>query len=99
VEKSSGEIIEMNVFVAILPASGYTYVQAIRTQSKEDLIAVLNDTLSYYGGVPKAIVPDNLKAAVAKSNKYAPYNQQNPKRLRSSLWMCHRPHQTLCTTG
>jgi len=72
VEKSSGEIIEMNVFVAILPASGYTYVQAIRTQSKEDLIAVLNDTLSYYGGVPKAIVPDNLKAAVAKSNKYAP---------------------------
>ncbi len=72
VDKHSGEVVEVDVFVGVLPASQYTFVRAVRTQSTEDLIVALNACLSYFAGVPQAIVPDNLKAAVIKSHKFAP---------------------------
>ena len=71
-DKESGEIIEVEVFVAILGASQLTYVEAVLSQQKEDFIAACEGALHYYGGVPAAIVPDNLKAAVTKSNRYEP---------------------------
>ena len=72
VDKQTGEITEVEVFVAILGASQLTYVEAVNSQQKEDLIAACENTFHYIGGVPAAIVPDNLKAAVIKSNKYEP---------------------------
>lgn len=42
------------------------------TQKKEDFINACQGALHYYGGVPAAIVPDNLKSAVTKSSKYEP---------------------------
>ena len=45
-------------------------MEAVLTQQKEDFIAACENTLHYIGGVPDAIVPDNLKAAVTKSNRY-----------------------------
>lgn len=70
VDKESGELQQVEVFVAILGASQLTYVEAVSTQTKEDLIAACENALHYYGGVPAAIVPDNLKSAVTKSSKY-----------------------------
>ena len=70
VNKQTGEIEELEVFVAILPASQYTYVEASRSQKKDDFIGSMNRALSYFGGVPKSIVTDNLKSAVKKSSKY-----------------------------
>lgn len=72
VDKSTGEVVDVEVFVAILPASQYTFVYAVRTQSTESVVEALNACLSYIQGVPLAIVPDNLKAAVIKSHKFAP---------------------------
>src|SRR5476649_19350 len=71
-DKDTGEITPVEVFVAILGASQLTYVEAVLSQQKEDFIAACEDALHYYGGVPSAIVPDNLKAAVTKSNRYEP---------------------------
>jgi transposase len=71
-DKETGEIITAEVFVAILGASQLTYVEAVLSQQKEDFIAVCENTLHYIGGVPDAIVPDNLKAAVTKSSRYEP---------------------------
>jgi transposase len=71
-DKETGEVIAVEVFVAILGASQLTYVEAVASQQKEDFIAACEDALYYYGGVPSAIVPDNLKAAVTKSNRYEP---------------------------
>jgi len=68
--KHTGELTEVEVFVGILPASQYTYVEATRSQKKEDFISSMNHCLEYFGGVPKAIVTDNLKSAVSKSSKY-----------------------------
>ncbi len=70
VDKLSGEIIEVEVFVGILPCSGYTFVEATSSQKLPDFIGSMNRCLNFFGGVPKAIVPDNLKSAVTKASKY-----------------------------
>jgi len=63
---------EVEVFVAILPASGLTYIEATGSQRKEDWLKANENALYYFGGVPEQIVPDCLKSAVTKVNKYEP---------------------------
>lgn len=70
--KNTGELIPVEVFVAILPNSHYTYVEACMSQKREDLITCMGNALSFYGGAPKAIVSDNLKSAVSRASKYEP---------------------------
>ncbi len=71
-DHDSGEVLEVEVFVAILGCSQLTYVEAVYSQKKEDLVKACENALHYFGGVPAAIVPDNLKSAVHKSSKYEP---------------------------
>lgn len=72
VDRDTGEIKKVEVLVAILGASQLTYIQATHTQRKEDLIKAVENAFLYFGGVPKAIVPDNLKSAVTRSDRYEP---------------------------
>lgn len=72
VNRETGQIIPVEVFVAILPNSQYTYVEACYSQKREDLTNCMGNALSFYGGVPKAIVSDNLKSAVTRASKYEP---------------------------
>ena len=67
VNKDTGEITDVEVFISVLGASQLTYVEATLSQRKEDFISCCEHALIYYGGVPMAIVPDNLKSAVTKS--------------------------------
>jgi len=71
-DKATGEQIAVEVFVATLANSQYTYVEACMSQKREDLIKCMGNALSYFGGVPKAIVSDNLKSAVSRSHKHEP---------------------------
>lgn len=57
------------MFVAVLPCSHYTYCEAVWSQRKEDLITACENALYFFGGAPVAIVPDNLKAAVTRSDR------------------------------
>ncbi len=61
---------QVEVFVAILGCSLLTYVEAVNSQCKEDLITACENAFYYYGGVPLAVVPDNLKSAVTKGSRY-----------------------------
>ena len=72
IERDTGEIVDVEVFVSILGASQLTYVEATASQRQEDFIQCCENALHFYGGVPDAIVPDNLKSAVTKSSKYEP---------------------------
>jgi len=72
IDKQTGEVQVMEVFVSILGASQLIYVEASESQSKEHFITSVENALAYYGGVPRAIVPDNLKSAVTKSHRYEP---------------------------
>ncbi len=70
VDKDTGEIKPVEVFVSILPCSQYTYVEACATQNRNDFISCCKNALHFYGGVPKAIVSDNLKSAVTRASKH-----------------------------
>jgi len=72
VDRETGEIFECNVFVACLPHSDYAFAIAVKTQSVEDFLFALRKCLEYLGGVPEVLVPDNLKAAIIKANRYEP---------------------------
>ena len=62
----------VEVFVAILGGSQYTYVEGAKDQGKDSWIRLNENALWYYEGVPQAIVPDNLKSGVTKADKYEP---------------------------
>jgi hypothetical protein len=72
VDLSTGELIKVQVFVACLPATDYGYALAVPSQRSEDFIYALASCLRFLGGVPQIIVPDNLKAAVVKTDPYEP---------------------------
>jgi transposase len=72
VDGSSGEIRPAQVFVAVLGASNYTYAEATWTQSLPDWIGSHTRVLAFLGGVPRQIVPDNLRAGVLRANWYEP---------------------------
>jgi len=77
VNPETGEIIMVEVFIAVLGASQLTYVEAVESQRTEDLISCCENALHYFGGSPNIIVPDNLKAAVTKSSRYEPKLNEN----------------------
>ena len=70
IDPVTGEVTEVDVYVAILGYSQLTYVQAVPSQRKEDFIAATENALHYFGGVPQVLIPDNLKSAVTKADKY-----------------------------
>ena len=72
VDESTAEVRKVEVFVAILPCSHYTYCEAVWSQKKEDLIKACENAFHFYGGSPCAIVPDNLKSAVTRSDRNEP---------------------------
>jgi transposase len=61
-----------HVFVAVLGASNYTYAEARWSEGLADWIGVHVNALSAIGGVPQAIVCDNLKAGVTATSRYEP---------------------------
>jgi transposase len=72
VDALTGEVIQVELFVAVLGASNYTYAEATFTQQLSDWIASNTRALGFFGGVPNAIVPDQLKSAVTVACKYDP---------------------------
>ena len=77
INKETGELVPVEVYAATLGASQKTYVQACRSQQVGDFIEACQNALHYFGGVPRAMVTDNLKSAVNKSNKYEPALNEN----------------------
>lgn len=72
VDISTGELVQCETFVACLPYSDYSFVIHVASQRLEDFIYALKQALIYFEGVPQMIVPDNLKSAVTKSDRYEP---------------------------
>jgi len=60
----SGEDIKTYIFVAALPYSGYSYVEAFLKMDMESWIQAHINCFEYFGGAAKILVPDNLKTGV-----------------------------------
>jgi len=71
-DPKTGERHDGQVFVATLGASGYTYVEVTLTQSTQDWLGAHVRALAFFGGVPRVIVPDNLKTGVKHPGFYEP---------------------------
>ena len=72
VDRKTGEVHEVQVFVAASGASSYTYVEATWTQTLPDWIGAHVRCFAFLGGVHEIIVPDNLKAGVSSACRYEP---------------------------
>ena len=72
IDPQTGEIRQAQIFVAVLGASSLTFAMASLGQRQPDWILWQTPGLSYFGGVPKAIVCDNLKAGVVKALWFEP---------------------------
>jgi transposase len=62
----------VEVLVTSLGYSQKIYAQACPDQKKESFVNGCENALRYYGGAPKALVPDNLKSAVTTASRYEP---------------------------
>ena len=72
VDPTTGEVIEVELFVAVLGASNYTFAEATLTQRGPDFIASHVRAFNFLGGVTAALVPDQLKSGVVVPCRYEP---------------------------
>ena len=72
IDPATGAVREAELFIAVLGASNYTYAEASWTQTLPDWIGAHVRLFTVLGGVPRLVVPDNLKAGVHKASFYDP---------------------------
>jgi transposase len=72
VDPKTGDRVEVELFVAVLGASNYTYAEATLTQRGHDWIASHVRALDFLAAVPVALVPDQLKSGVTVACRYEP---------------------------
>lgn len=72
IDASTGEQIDVELFVGVLGASSYTYAEATLTQRVPDFVSSHVRMFEYFGGVTQMVVPDQLKSAVTVPSRSAP---------------------------
>ena len=72
IDPLTGNTRAAHIFVAALGASNFTYAEARWSEGLADWISVHVNALGAIGGVPRAVVCDNLKAGVTKPSRYEP---------------------------
>ena len=68
VEAGTGEVIDVELFVAVLGASNLTYAEATLTQTIPDFIGSHVRAFEYFGGAAKVVVPDQLKSGASRAD-------------------------------
>lgn len=64
--------VDAQIFIAVMGASNYSYVEATASQTLPDWIKSHIRALEFFGGVPQILVPDNLKSGVTSPCRYEP---------------------------
>jgi transposase len=72
IDGTTGEVRRAQIFVAALGASSYTYAEASWTQGLADWTGAHVRAFAFFGGAPRQVVSDNLKAAVTRPHRYEP---------------------------
>lgn len=69
IDTDTGEVIKAYIFVATLPFSGYSYVEAFFSMNQECWTTAHVNTYKYFGGVARIIQCDNLKTGINKHGR------------------------------
>ena len=72
VDRETGEVRDVMVFVGVLGASNHTFVDVTRSRTLPDWTMSHVRMFEFWGGVPELVIPDNEKAAVHKAGRYEP---------------------------
>lgn len=86
-DRDTGEQLPVEVFVASLGCSGLIYAEGSMGQTLPEFCLSVCRVFEYIGGVTACLVPDNLKSAVSKANKYEP-------RLNERFWALSQHYGT-----
>jgi len=81
VDAQTGECREVELFVAVLGASSFTYAEATETQRVADFLESHVRALAYFAGAPAVWVPDQLKTGVTLACRYEPGIQRSYEEL------------------
>jgi len=81
VDPETGEVMERELFVAVLGASNFTFAEATRSQGGEDWIGSHERAARYFGGVTGVWVCDQLKSGVVVPCRYEPGVQRTYEEL------------------
>ena len=71
-DEESGKMAQAHLFVSVLPCSQLIYAEPFRDEKLPSWIAGHVHAFQYFGGVPKTLVPDNLKTGVQSPDFYSP---------------------------
>ena len=72
VDRHTGELRRVELFVAVLGASSFTYAEAAATQQLPDWVDAHTRMVEYYAGTTALWVPDQLKSAITRPCRYEP---------------------------
>lgn len=72
IDTDTGVLREAQIFVGVLGASNYIYMEATWTQGLSDWVMSHVRMFEHIGGSSNLVVPDNLRSAVKKSHRYDP---------------------------
>jgi transposase len=72
IDPQTGDIRRAEIFVGVLGASNYIFAEATWTQSLPDWIGAHVNMLAFFGGAPRQLVSDNLRAGITRACFYEP---------------------------
>lgn len=67
---------KLHGLIVTLPYSCHQYVHTTHQQKLQDVIAGLEDSFAFFGGVPHRLIVDNLRAAICRADRYEPEFQR-----------------------
>jgi len=71
-DPDTGEVRGAQIFVGVMGASNYIFAEAVESQALESWLGSHTRMLEFFCGVPRVIVPDNLKSGVTRACRYDP---------------------------
>jgi transposase len=66
----TGDTTLVHLFVAVLPCSCYAYAELCEDMSSENWLMAHVHAYEYFGGVPRLLIPDNLKTGVTANTRF-----------------------------
>ncbi len=80
-DRDTGELTRAHIFVAVLGASNLIFAEGCAGEDLRSWIGAHVRFFRFIHGVPKFLVPDNLKSAVTKANRHDPVLNRTYLRL------------------
>ena len=90
-DPDTGEVTQAQIFVATFGVSNYTYFEALHSQKLQDWVEAHIRAFKYFGGLPKFLVPDNLKSAVTDAEKFDPILNRTYSRFAAHYRLAVKP--------